>query len=100
MPMVAVRQTREYLEWFSRLRDHKAKSAILARIRRLSLGNKGDAESVGDGVGELRIRVGAGYRGYFAYRGRESVVLLCGGDKSSQGQDIARAKAMAAGLED
>ena len=97
--MFTVSQTEEFRDWFEALRDRKARAAIDARIRRLTIGNKGDSKSVGDGVSELRIDVGAGYRVYFTGRGKEIVILLCGGDKSSQKRDIPRAKAMAARLE-
>ena len=82
-----------YTEWFRRLRDERAKVNIAARLRRIGFGNLGDCKPVGDGVSELRIDVGAGYRVYFGMRGTMMVILLCGGDKSSQDRDIARAKA-------
>jgi putative addiction module killer protein len=97
--MFKVSQTEDFQAWFAKLRDAKAKAAIDARIRRLEFGNKGDAGPVG-GVSELRIHVGAGYRVYFVQHGKEAVILLCGGDKSTQKKDIAKAKAMADELEE
>jgi len=96
--VIEIRQTDVYARWFDRLRDRQAKSRILVRIRRLSLGNIGDAHSVGDGVSELRIDCGPGYRIYFARQGQTLVVLLAGGAKSSQKRDIERAKELARGL--
>jgi len=81
--------------WLSGLRDRQARARIEVRIRRLSLGNPGDVKPVGEGVSEMRIDHGAGYRVYFMRRGPVVVVLLCGGDKSSQQQDIAAAKTIA-----
>lgn len=81
--------------WFSDLRDVNAKARIAVRIRRLSLGNPGDAKPVGDGVSEMRIDYGPGYRVYFFRRGAFVAILLCGGDKSSQDRDIAKAKTIA-----
>ncbi|WP_436968206.1 type II toxin-antitoxin system RelE/ParE family toxin [Burkholderia gladioli] len=82
--------------WLRELRDIRARARIEVRIRRLSLGNPGDVKPVGDGVSELRIDHGPGYRVYYMKRGRVVVVLLCGGNKDSQGHDIAVAKAIAA----
>lgn len=96
--MVEVRQTAVYAEWFSGLRDRQAKTRIDIRIRRLSLGNPGDAKAVGEGVVELRIDHGPGYRIYFVRHGTEVVVLLAGGDKSTQDRDIREAKALARSL--
>ncbi|WP_425107340.1 type II toxin-antitoxin system RelE/ParE family toxin [Ancylobacter sp.] len=93
--MVEVRQTAEFARWFARLRDGAAAARIRARIRRLSLGNPGDAKPVGEGVRELRIDYGPGYRVYFVQRGSVLAILLCGGDKRSQDKDIAAAKALA-----
>ena len=93
--MVEVRQTAEFVAWFARLRDEAAAARIRARIRRLSLGNPGDAKPVGGGVSELRIDHGPGYRVYFVQRGGVLAILLCGGDKHSQDKDIAKAKALA-----
>lgn len=98
--MIEVRETFEYGTWFKGLRDQRAKARILTRIRRLSLGNPGDVKPVGEGVSEMRIDYGPGYRVYYASRGEVVVVLLCGGDKGSQDSDIKAAKALARKLED
>lgn len=98
--MLEVRQTVTYAEWFSGLRDRTAKSRIDIRIRRLSLGNPGDAKPVGEGVSELRVDFGPGYRVYFVQKGDTYVVLLAGGDKSSQDRDIREAKALARDLQE
>ena len=79
--------------WLRSLRDVKAQARIYARIRQVESGNLGDAKPVGEGVTELRIHVGAGYRIYLGRRGQSLVILLCGGDKDSQSKDIAQAKA-------
>lgn len=93
--MVIVRQTLIFSKWLDRLRDDRAVLRIQARIDRLVIGNFGDMKFVGGGLGELRVDYGPGYRVYFARRGTEIVLLLCGGDKDSQVSDIARAKALA-----
>ena len=98
--MIEVRQTPEYAAWFATLRDRVAKTRIDIRIRRLSLGNPGDAKPIGDGVSEVRIDHGPGYRVYFVQRGSVLVVLLAGGDKSTQAQDIRKAKTLARNLEE
>jgi putative addiction module killer protein len=98
--MIEIRETKIYSTWFSRLRDERAKARINMRIYRLSLGNPGDVKPVGSGVSEMRIDYGPGYRVYFVQRGQKLVILLCGGDKSSQTEDITSAKALAADLED
>ncbi len=91
--MIEIRRTDEFAKWLKNLKDSSAKSRINLRIRRIALtGNVGDYKSVGDGVYELRIDYGPGYRLYFAQRGQEIVLLLIGGDKSSQQRDIKRAK--------
>ncbi len=95
-----VRQTPAFSSWMARLRDHRARAKIAARIDRLALGNPGDVAPVGAGVSELRIQYGPGYRVYFVKRDTTSIVLLCGGDKSTQAKDIKTAKMLAASLED
>ena len=89
--MIEIHQTEGYVRWFSKLRDSRAQARILVRIRRLSLGNPGDVRSVGEGVSEMRIDYGPGYRVYFAARGMTLVILLAGGDKRTQARDIRRA---------
>ena len=96
--MLEVRQTDAYLEWFGTLRDRSAKVRIDIRIRRLSLGNAGDVKPVGEGISELRVNYGPGYRVYFVQQGDICVVLLAGGDKSTQDQDIRKAKKLARDL--
>lgn len=83
------------MSWLKALRDPRAVARISIRIDRLALGNPGEVKPVGEGVSELRIDYGPGYRVYFVRRRSELVVLLCGGDKSSQGADIARARLLA-----
>lgn len=96
--MIEIRQTIEYARWFGALRDRTAKARIDIRLRRLSLGNPGDAKPVGDGISELRIDYGPGYRIYYVRQGSMLVVLLAGGDKSSQKRDIRLAKELARDL--
>lgn len=86
--MIEIRQTDTYADWFKDLRDRVAQARINVRIRRLSLGNPGDVKPVGEGVSELRIDHGPGYRVYFVQRGQTLIVLLAGGDKRTQDQDI------------
>jgi putative addiction module killer protein len=93
--VIEVRQTEQYARWFASLRDRAARVRIDVRIRRLSLGNPGDVKAVGEGVSELRIDYGPGYRVYFVQRGSEFILLLASGDKSSQDADIRVAKALA-----
>jgi putative addiction module killer protein len=93
-----IRQTDEYARWFSNLRDRQARARILARVRRLSLGNPGDVAPVGKGVSELRVDYGPGYRVYFKQLRDIWLVLLAGGDKRTQRRDIERAKELARNL--
>lgn len=90
-----VRTTDVFADWLERLRDIRAKARIEARVDRLSLGNPGDVKAVGEGVYEMRVDYGPGYRIYFVRRGEALVVLLCAGDKSTQRTDIRRARKMA-----
>lgn len=96
--MIEVRQTEVYARWFNGLRDRSARARIDARIRRLSLGNPGDVAPVGEGVSELRIDYGPGYRVYYSHRGKALVILLAGGDKGTQAADIKDALELARGL--
>jgi putative addiction module killer protein len=96
--VIEIRQTDVFAKWFDKLRDRQARARILVRLRRLSLGHVGDAKSVGEGVSELRIDYGPGYRIYFTRQGDAVIVLLAGGDKSTQARDIERAKELAQGL--
>ncbi|MGH8445971.1 MAG: type II toxin-antitoxin system RelE/ParE family toxin [Solimonas sp.] len=96
--MIEVRQTEQFTIWFDALRDRQAKARIVARIRRVEAGNPGQYRMLAGGVGELKVDFGPGYRIYFAQRGPVLVILLCGGDKSSQQKDIQAAMKLAAGL--
>lgn len=98
--MVDVLKSATFDHWLASLRDRQARAKVLARILRLSLGNPGDVKSVGEGVLEMRIDHGPGYRVYFVQHGPVVVVLLCGGDKSTQDRDITQAKALAAQWKD
>jgi putative addiction module killer protein len=93
--MIEIRKTETFVDWFINLRDLQARARVQARIDRASLGNLGDCEPVGEGVSEMRIHCGAGYRVYFVQKGRELIVLLVGGDKSTQAKDIQAAHALA-----
>ena len=93
--MIEIRQTEAYFQWFDGLRDRQARARINARIRRLSLGNFGDVKPIGEGVSELRIDFGPGYRVYFVQRGQTLVVLLAGSDKRTQERDIKKALKLA-----
>jgi putative addiction module killer protein len=93
--MLDVRETEEFSEWLGALRDSRAKAKILIRIDRLAGGNPGDVAAVGKGVSELRINYGPGYRVYYIQRGTRYILLLAGGDKSTQDRDISKAKRLA-----
>ena len=97
--MPSVRPLPEFTNWLNDLADKKLRGVIVARIQRLAVGLFGDCKSVGGGVSELRIHVGAGWRVYFTQRGTQIVVLLIGGPKRTQTKDIQRAKALAAALD-
>ena len=92
--MVEVRKTDVFIDWFSSLKDKRAQARIQIRIDRLAIGLSGDAKFF-DGIGELRIDYGPGYRIYFVKRGSQIIILLSGGDKSTQSKDIKRAVQMA-----
>ena len=98
--MIQIQQTETYAKWFAGLRDRVARARIDIRIRRLSLGNAGDTKPVGEGVSEVRVDHGPGYRIYFIQRGEVVIVLLAGGDKSTQDKDIRNAKALANDLKE
>jgi putative addiction module killer protein len=98
MPMVQIRKTDIFARWLDGLRDLQARARIQARIERLAMGHPGDVKPVGEGVSELRINYGPGYRVYYKQRGRELVILLAGGDKSTQAKDISMALRLARNL--
>ena len=90
--MIEIRQTEHYRQWFDKLKDRNARARIDIRLRRLSLGNPGDVKSVGEGVSELKIDYGPGYRVYFTKKGTRLIILLAGGDKTTQTGDIEKAR--------
>ena len=96
--MMEIRKTEAYAKWFDGLSDLRARARILVRIERLAAGNPGDVKSVGGGVSEMRIDYGPGYRVYYKKHGREVVILLAGGDKRSQANDIQAALQLARNL--
>lgn len=96
--MIEIRKTDVFVEWLDSLRDTRARARVLVRIERLASGNPGDVKPVSEGVSELRIDYGPGYRVYFKKRGRELVILLAGGDKSTQTRDIKKALRLAQNL--
>ena len=96
--MIEIRQTETYAKWFAGIRDAQTRARINMRIRRLSLGNPGDVRPVGEGVSELRIDFGPGYRVYYVQRGETVIILLAGGDKGSQDRDIQLALSLAQAL--
>ena len=89
------RESSVYKKWIYGLRDDRARYRINARVKRLEKGNPGDVKSVGEGISEMRIDYGPGYRVYFKDTGREIIILLCGGDKSTQQADIEKARKIA-----
>ncbi|WP_369943556.1 type II toxin-antitoxin system RelE/ParE family toxin [Xanthomonas medicagonis] len=93
--MIELKQTETFRKWRTRLKDERARTAIALRLTRLAYGHAGDTEPVGQGISELRIHYGPGYRVYFQRRGNTIIVLLCGGDKSTQAKDIKTAKRLA-----
>jgi putative addiction module killer protein len=93
--MVEVRRTEQFSGWLRKLRDSQARARIIVRIQRMEEGNLGDVKSVREGVSELRINYGPGYRVYLVRRGETVIILLCGGDKSTQQQDIRTALILA-----
>lgn len=95
---MTIRETEIYKKWFAKLKDTVAKARILVRLRRMALGNFGEYKDLGDNVSELKFHFGPGYRIYYTERDGEIVILLAGGDKSSQTKDIAKAKELAANL--
>lgn len=96
--MLEIRKTETYVQWIDNLRDLQARARVQVRIERLAAGNSGDVKAVGEGVSELRIDYGPGYRVYFMKRGREVVILLAGGDKTTQAADIKIALRLARNL--
>ena len=97
---VVLVQTAEFRDWLNALRDRKARLRIDDRLKRLACGNAGDTKSVGDGVQELCLHFGPGYRVYYIWRDGVLIILLIGGDKSSQARDIAKAKLLAKDADD
>mgnify|MGYP001627643844 FL=1 len=98
--MFTIRETIEFSNWLTRLKDVQARARIVRRVDRLQRGNPGDVKPVGEGISELRIDYGPGDRVYFIQEGKLIIVLLCGGDKSSQSRDISQAKALAKALKE
>ena len=96
--MIEIRKTDTFAKWIDGLRDIRARARVLVRIERLSLGNPGDVRPVGEGVSEMRIDYGRGYRVYYKKTGQKVVVLLAGGDKSTQSKDIKTAVRLAQNL--
>ena len=93
--MLELKQTETFRKWRTRLKDDRARAMIASRLDRLAFGNAGDVRPVGQGISELRIDYGPGYRVYFLRRGEEIIILLCGGDKDTQANDIQTAKRLA-----
>ena len=98
--MYTVLTTQEFDRWLSRMRDAKGKARILARVRSAELGNLGDTAPVGNGISEMRVHFGPGYRVYFKIRGKALILLLLGGSKATQARDIQKAKELAISVEE
>ena len=98
--MYTVLTTQEFDRWLSRMRDAKGKARIVARIRSAELGNLGDTATVGNGISEMRVHCGPGYRVYFKRRGKVLILLLLGGSKATQARDIQKAKELAISIEE
>jgi putative addiction module killer protein len=98
--MITIRETERFKTWLRNINDRVTQAVINARIRRVSSGNFGDCKPVGDSVSELRIDYGPGFRVYFTRQGQDIIILLCGGDKSTQSRDIAAAKRIAQNIEE
>jgi putative addiction module killer protein len=96
--MIEIRKTEAFAKWLDEIQDIRARALILVRIERLSAGNPGDVKPVGEGVSELRIDYGSGYRVYYKKQGRKVIILLAGGDKHSQTKDIKTALRLARNL--
>jgi len=93
--MFELKQTETFRDWWTGLRDERARGLITSRLNRLAYGHTGDVAPAGEGISELRIHFGPGYRVYFRKRGKTVIILLCGGDKSSQSKDIKKARKLA-----
>jgi putative addiction module killer protein len=96
--MVEIRKTDVFVDWLDGLKDIRARARVLVRIERLAAGNPGDVKPVSEGISELRISYGPGYRVYFKKRGKELIILLAGGDKSTQSKDVKTALRLARNL--
>ena len=96
--MIEIRKTEKFAKWLDGLRDVRARARVLVRIERLAAGNPGDVKAVGEGVSELRINYGPGYRVYYKKQGKKIIILLAGGDKSTQSKDIKVALRLARNL--
>ena len=94
--MIEIYQTETFRKWRLQMKDRRARAIITSRLDRLCFGNPGDVKPVGNGISELRIQFGAGLRIYYTQRGSKIIILLCGGDKSTQENDIKMAKRLAA----
>ncbi len=93
--MLEIKQTETFRKWRTKLKDERARAMIASRLDRLAFGHAGDVAPAGQGISELRIHYGPGYRVYFQQHGNTIIVLLCGGDKSTQAKDIKTAKRLA-----